>query len=207
MAEGAICADPGFSRRFPGSELFPHAIRLLAAGRPVEVDQIAVAANVSPDEVRAVLAGQLSTEWDERRRLVGFGLTLRPTAHRLILSGRQLYTWCAMDTLLFPLILGERAVAVSRCRATGRAIRVELEPPGVLSYEPQQAVVSEVGAREVTDLRGEVCDHGYFFASMEAARNWATEHPDGKLVTVREAFEQVRRSFDAHRGRTEVSGR
>jgi alkylmercury lyase len=206
MAEEVRCTDPGFFRRFPGSDLFPHAIRLLAAGRPVEIDQIAVAADVSPDEVRAVLDGQLSTEWDERRRLVGFGLTLRPTAHRLTLSGRQLYAWCAMDTLIFPLILGERAVAASDCPATGQAIRVELKPQAVLSVDPEQAVISEVGAREVTDLRGEICDHGHFFASLGAARSWTTEHPDGRIATVWDAFDQVRRSLDVHRRRAEVRG-
>jgi alkylmercury lyase len=199
MAEQRTCTDPGFFRRFPGSELMPHAIRLLAAGAPVQLEQIATAAGVRVDEVEALLRGQPGTDWDEQGRLLGFGLTQRPTAHRLIVSGRDLYTWCAMDTLLFPLILEERAIAQSRCPATGRQIRVEVAPEAVLSVDPEQTVVSEVGAREVTDVRGEVCDHGHFFASAQAASQWAGDHANGRVLAVRDAFEQARSAFDSQR--------
>jgi alkylmercury lyase len=173
----------------------PHVIRLLASGQPVQIEQIEMAAGVPAEEVESLLRGQPGTDWDEQGRLVGFGLTQRPTGHQLLLSGRQLYTWCAMDTLLFPLILGERATAESRCPATGRAIRIDVAPEAVLSVDPNQAVVSQIDAREINDLRGEVCDHGHFFASPEAARGWATEHPRGCVLPVRDAFKQTRQSW------------
>jgi alkylmercury lyase len=100
-----------------------------------------------------------------------------------------------MDTLFFPLILGERAIAESRCPTTGRAIRVELEPEQILSVSPEQAVISRIGAGPVSDVRAEVCDHGHFFASAEAAHDWADQHPDGLVGPVHEAFEQVRRTW------------
>ena len=195
MAEHPTCIEPGFLRRFPWSELAPHAIRLLAAGEPVRIEEIAAAAGVTSAEVDAMLSGQPGTDWDEQGRLIGFGLTQRPTAHRLILAGRQFYTWCAMDTLFFPVILGERAIAESRCPATERAIRVELEPERVVSVEPDHAVVSRIGPGLVSDIRAEVCDHGHFFASAEAARDWAAQHPHGRVGPVREAFDQARRSW------------
>lgn len=128
MSEQATCTDAAFVSRFPGKEFLPHAVRLLACGRPVTIEQLAIAAHVPADEVEASLRSQPGTDWDERGRLVGFGLTQRPTAHRLAVSGQQLYTWCAMDTLLFPLILGERAIAESRCPKSAQPVRVELEP-------------------------------------------------------------------------------
>jgi alkylmercury lyase len=195
MTEQPTCTDAALLRRFPGSELMPHAIRLLAAGQPVELEQLAAASGVALDDVGALLHGQPGTDWDDHGRLIGFGLTLRPTAHRLILSGRRLYTWCATDTLLFPLILGVRAVAESHCPATRQPIRVELESDAVLSIDPEQAVVSQVSAHQVMDVRGEVCTHGHFFASAEAAREWASEHPAGRVLTVREAFERTRQSW------------
>lgn len=202
MAEHPTCTEPGFLRRFPWSELAPYVIRLLAAGQPVRLEEIASAAGVSAGEVDAMLSGQPGTDWDEQGRLVGFGLTQRPTAHRFTVAGRQLYTWCAMDTLFFPLLLGERAVAESRCPATGRAIRVEVEPDGVVSVDPEHAVVSRIGPGCVSDVRTEVCDHGHFFASAEAAHEWADRHPDGLVGPVREAFEQARRTWCAEAART-----
>jgi alkylmercury lyase len=197
MVERATCTDLAFFRRFPGSGLLPHAIRLLAAGQPVRVDQVAAVADVPPDEVASLLHSQPGTDWDAQGRLIGFGLTQRPTAHRLVVAGRPLFTWCAMDTLLFPMLLGEPATAESRCPVTGRTIRVELDPEAVRSVDPERAVVSQVGVREVGDVRGEVCDHGHFFASAEAARPWATEHPNGRVLSVHDAFDQARLSWRA----------
>jgi alkylmercury lyase len=195
MAEHPTCTEPGFLRRFPWSELAPYVIRLLAAGEPVRIGQIASAAGVAPAEVDAMLSGQPGTDWDEQGRLVGFGLTQRPTAHRFTVAGRRLYTWCAMDTLFFPLLLGERAIAESRCPATGRSIHLEVEPEAVISVDPEHAVVSRIGAGRVSDVRAEVCDHGHFFASAEAAHEWAQRHRTGLVSPVREAFEQARRTW------------
>src|SRR5579871_2238058 len=104
VAEYPTGTEPGFLGRFPWSELAPHVIRLLAAGEPVSMEQIASAAGVPRAEVDAMLSGPPGTDWDERGRLVGFGLTQRPTAHRFTVAGRQLYTWCAMDALFFPML-------------------------------------------------------------------------------------------------------
>jgi alkylmercury lyase len=193
VADQPTCTEPGFFRRFPGGELVPYVIRLLAVGEPVSLEAIASEAGVARAEVEAMLLGQPGTDWDDQGRLVGFGLTRRPTAHRLLLSGRQFYTWCAMDTLLFPLMLDEPAVAESRCPATGRAIRVELQPQAVVSVDPKDAVVSRIGPGRVSDIRAEVCDHGHFFASSEAAREWVDLHPDGIVGPVRDAFDRTRR--------------
>jgi alkylmercury lyase len=100
-----------------------------------------------------------------------------------------------MDTLLFPLLLGERAIVESRCPETGRTIRIVVEPEAVVSVDPEHAVVSRIGPARVSDLRAEVCDHGHFFASAAAAHEWADRHPDGLVGPVREAFEHARRTW------------
>lgn len=44
------------------------------------------------------------------------GLNLRSTPHWFTIDGKKLYTWCALDTLIFPPILDREAYieAVSR---------------------------------------------------------------------------------------------
>ena len=74
-------------------------------------------------------------------------------------------------------------------RSTGRPIRVELTPERVERVDPSGAVVSAVRpVGELADVRSAICQHGRFFASPQAAEQWAAEHPDGEIRSVEEAF-------------------
>jgi hypothetical protein len=119
------------------------AISELATGEPVEVARLAAAVQLPVDAVDAFLR-RSPAEFDRQGRLVGLGLTLRRTAHRLELSGRSLYTWCAGDTLMVPILLGEPARIESPCFATGEIVSVELDADPVHSVTPGTAVVSIV---------------------------------------------------------------
>ncbi len=196
MTDSHTCIDADFLRGVSGIEIVPHAVRLLAMGRPVALAEIASAAGVPVEEVEELLRAQPGSDWDEGGRLVGFGLTQRPTAHNLILPTASLYTWCAMDTLLFALMLQTPATAVSKCPATGREIRVEVSPDAIRSVDPEEAVVSQVFASTVRDIRHELCDHGHFFASAEAADGWVRDHPDGAVLSIRDAFVQSQRAYE-----------
>jgi alkylmercury lyase len=44
------------------------------------------------------------------------------------LDGNRLYTWCAADTLLFPVILASRPQIESLCPATDTVIRLTVDP-------------------------------------------------------------------------------
>jgi alkylmercury lyase len=195
MTEHHACSDAAFISSVEGFGAFPHLVRLLARGTPVGIDELAALAGRPEDEVDRLVRSQPGTDWDEQGRLVGFGLTLRPTQHRYIVGGRTLYTWCATDTLLFTQIIGEPASAESTCPSTGIPISLDLRKRAVVSVEPADAVVTQRHRGElVADLRAEVCDHGHFFASPAAASDWATEHPEGQVLPVAEAFEQCRQT-------------
>jgi alkylmercury lyase len=99
--------------------LIPHIYRLVARGRPVELEELAAAASTPVSEVEAALRHQPGTDWDERGRLVGFGLTLRPTPHHVTVDGRTLYTFCASDALTVPVILGRPVTIESPSPITG----------------------------------------------------------------------------------------
>ncbi|MEX0874627.1 MAG: organomercurial lyase MerB [Actinomycetota bacterium] len=184
-------------RLVEGYELVPPVVRLLAAGEPVGVDALAAAAGRPASEVLDLLAKQPGVEWDDDGRIVGFGLTLRPTPHRFTFDTTTVYGWCASDTLMFPIILGTEGVVESECAATGGPIRVTLGPHGVRSVEPAEAVVSEVRPQDVVrDVRTEICGLGHFFSSREAAAEWVAAHPEGQVNTVHEDFMVHRAVFE-----------
>lgn len=166
-------------------------LRLIAQGDPVTLDDLATAIGLTVEEVHARLAAMPDTEYDEQGRIIGQGLTLRPTRHRFTVAGEELYTWCALDTLIFPALLDSPARVESASPAGGGTIRVAVDPTsGVTSVEPATAVVSLVGLDDaVLSLRSSFCTQVHYFASAEDAAGWLSEHPSGRVVPVAEAFD------------------
>ena len=72
-------------------------LRLIVEGGPVTVEQFAAAAGRPVDDVRTGLAAVPDTEYDDQGRIIGQGLTLRPTPHRFTVAGEELYT-CLLYT-------------------------------------------------------------------------------------------------------------
>lgn len=163
-------------------------LRLLVEGDPVPVDRLAAAAGRTPDEARRDLAAVPDTEYDEDGRIVGQGLTLRPTPHRFTVDGEELYTWCALDTLIFPAVLDRAARVESTSPTSGRTVRVSIDPrAGVTAVEPATAVVSLVVPESGRSIRPGFCDQVHYFASAEDAAAWSADHPEAELLPVAEA--------------------
>jgi alkylmercury lyase len=193
MTEPHACSDAELISSFEGAQAIPPLLRLLARGRPVDLAELAAESGQPAPDLERILREQAGTEWDDEGRLVGFGLSLRATAHRYLVGGHTLYTWCASDTLFFTVILGTDAVAESTCPATGKPIRLEITPVAVTSVSPPGAVVSQRHRSDlVANLRADVCDHGLFFASAAAASDWVAAHPDGEILSVTDAFDKCR---------------
>ncbi|NHD15725.1 MULTISPECIES: organomercurial lyase MerB [Actinomycetes] len=179
--------------------LWPPLLRLLARGHPVTADELATATGHSTDEVRHALAALPDAEYDEHGRLVGYGLTQRATPHRFTVDGQQLYTWCALDTLLFPAVLDRPAEVESPCHTTTTPVRLTVEPDKVVDVEPADAVVSIVTPGQCTSVRSDFCDQVHFFASPEAAQPWLAEHPGATVLPVAEAFTLGHQLAEQHR--------
>jgi alkylmercury lyase len=169
-------------------EIIPPTLDLLAGGKPASPEEIAATSAKSPEEVRAALERFLSAEWDEQGRVVGLGLTLQLTPHRLELEGRTLFAWCALDALLFPILLERPASIESPCRGTGELVHIEVTPAGIEAVEPTHAVVSIVAARDLTNFRRVSCNNAHFFISPEAASPWLEKHPKATILSVEDAF-------------------
>jgi alkylmercury lyase len=169
-------------------EIVPPTLDLLARGKAASPEEIAAASGKSPEEVRAALERFPSAEWDEQGRVVGLGLTLQLTPHRLELEGRTLFAWCALDALLFPALLGRPASIESPCRGTGDPVRIEVTPAGIETVEPPSAVVSIMVARDLANFRRVSCSNTHFFSSQESASRWLEKHPEATILPAEEAF-------------------
>jgi alkylmercury lyase len=182
-----LLADPEESGLDP-AVLVP-LLRLLAAGDPVAVDALAAAAGLPVDEVTLRLAAVPDTEYDEQGRIIGQGLTLRPTRHRFTVAGRQLYTWCALDTLIFPTIVDRPASIESASPVSGQPIRVTVGESAVTSVQPEAAVVSLVNPEDLSSIRSSFCNLVHYFTGADDAAPWLAEHPEGQIVSVAEAHQ------------------
>lgn len=169
-------------------EIVRPTLALLARGRPASPEEIASSSGKSLEEVRAVLGEFPGAEWDGQGRVVGLGLTLQLTPHRLTLEGRTLFAWCALDALLFPVLLGWPAIIESPCRSTGDPVRIEVRPAGIEAVEPPSAVVSVVAAWDLANIRSVGCNNSHFFSSPEAAIRWFERHPEATIVPAEDAF-------------------
>ncbi|WP_407792072.1 organomercurial lyase MerB (plasmid) [Streptomyces sp. L7] len=162
-------------------------LKLLAQGDPVEIGALAAATGRSEAQVRQALAAVPDIEY-ENGRIIGQGLTLRPTPHRFEVNGEQLYTWCALDTLIFPTLLSVTARVESVSPASGEPISITVGPDGVRSVSPDTAVVSLVNPDDMTSIRSAFCNQVHYFTSAEDAQSWFDAHPGGEVLPVVEAY-------------------
>ena len=161
---------------------------LLAQGRPVTTADLAGATGRAEQDVQQALSRQGDLETDIQGRVIGYGLTLRPTVHAFEVDGRQLYTWCALDTLMFPALLDRTARVTSSCHTTGAPVRLTVTPGGLTELEPPDAVVSVVTPAAAVSVRSAFCQQVHFFASRDAAAPWLAEHPEAVVVGVQEGY-------------------
>jgi alkylmercury lyase len=154
-----------------GRNLMRAAVRLPSQGNPITHTELAEAAGVDVADLATAPACQ-DIEYDDDRRIVGWGLTLNPAPHTFVVDGHRLYTWCAADTLLFPAILEKPARVESLCPTTNTVVCLTVDPQaGVMDLTPGTAVISIPGSDEMDAMRvrASCCNPGRFFASAEAA--------------------------------------
>ncbi|KGC11377.1 alkylmercury lyase [Burkholderia gladioli] len=182
VAERLVPANP---------ELFVALLREIAKGRSVSPAALAAVLDRPVEEVAATLEKNQGTEYDVSGNIVGYGLTLRETPHAFTIDGQRRFVWCALDALLFPVLIGETARVSSRCAASGAPVSLTVAPTEIRNVVPADAVVSLVLPQATTtDVRQSFCCHVHFFASAIVAREWVAKHQQGvEIVSVQEAFD------------------
>jgi alkylmercury lyase len=161
-------------------------IRYLAAGQPVSAARLAADLAMDEPAVGAVLRQLSDVDYDTAGHVVGFGLSLVPTAHQFTINGRTFYTWCALDTFLYTALLAQPAQVVSHCPVTARTITLAMTPEGISELTPPSSVISIlIPDGSVADCRRSAfCNHGHFLATAEAGARWLHDHPDGIILPI-----------------------
>ena len=154
--------------------------------------QIADAAGVPLDQAEAALRAIEDIEWTADGRVEGFGLTRRPTPHRFRIGDAELYTWCAMDTLIFAALIDRPVQIQSPDGATGEPLRLATDRQRLIAADPPSIAVSWFFDAAASGIRASVCQFGHFFASRESAAEWATRYPQGGVLTLDEAMDASR---------------
>ena len=154
-------------------------IRHIAAGQPVSTAHLAEDIAMEEPAVSAVLQQTSDVAYDGDGQVVGFGLSLVPTAHQFTINSQTLYTWCALDTFMYTALLDQPSAVVSHCPVTARPITVSMTPEGVAELSPPASVISIViPDGSISDCRRSAfCNHGHFFASAEAGAIWLNGRP------------------------------
>src|SRR5262245_30459320 len=161
-------------------------IRQLTSGQPVSSADLAASLTMDEPAVGAVLQKMSDVDYDAFGNVVGFGLSLIPTAHQFTINGQTLYTWCALDTFLYTALLDLPAHVVSHCPVTARPIALAMTPQGISELRPASSVISvAIPDGSITDCRRSAfCNHGHFFATAEAGALWLGNHPNGVILPI-----------------------
>lgn len=178
--------------------------QLLLDGKPVTPSRIADHLGLAGDEAAALLKG---AELDQAGNVVGMGLSIVPTPHSYRIRGRQLYTWCAFDAILFPVLHKSTAVIESPDPISGEKIRLTSTPEGVRDLEPVTAVVSLARERQdLENVRAWFCNFTHFFTSVETASQYVAKHPGLIIAPVDQAFQIGRLIWEMEPYRSMING-
>lgn len=167
-------------------------LRALASGQPVSRTYIASALMMSSHDVQTALNTFADIVYDDAGDIVACGLSLLPTPHCFKINNKELYTWCALDTLMYPVALDLTAQIESHCPVTGVAVRLTVTPTGISQVSPDGVVVSIVMPTDQTgccNVRNSFCSQVHFISSARAAASWQSNHSDATILSVEEAWQ------------------
>jgi alkylmercury lyase len=167
-------------------------VRLLACGHPVTREQLAAVLQMTTEQVAEVLASLSDLEVDPSGNVVGWGLTFIPTPHRFHVNGHTFYTWCALDALTYPALLGLSARVESSCPVSGTPVTLSVTSTGVHDLSPPSSVVSLVIPKQSSSRdgdRGSFCNRSLFFRSRRDALMWQASSPKAQLLSVDDAYQ------------------
>jgi alkylmercury lyase len=164
-------------------------IRQLAAGQPVSAAHLAAEIAMEEPAVSTILQQMSDVAYDGDGQVVGFGLSLVPTAHQFTINSQTLYTWCALDTFLYTALLAQPSQVVSHCPVTARQITLAMTPERIIDLSPASSVISlVVPDGSIADCRRSAfCNYGHFFATVEAGTTWLNGHPNGIILSITDA--------------------
>ncbi len=125
---------------------FSALVRGIADAGAVTPDEFSRTTSLDPARATELFSSlaAFGVECDEQGRIVGAALTTKPTPHVIRIAGKQLFAWCALDTLFIPGLVGKVGEVESTCPASQAPVRLTVTPKGVQTVDPPDAVLSVV---------------------------------------------------------------
>jgi len=178
-------------------------MRLLAKGHPLPQDQLSSELQIPAEAIEVFLRDLESfglADMDDQGVLQGMILSVKKTQHRFRVNGKELFAWCALDTLFLPTVLNETAEVISKCADTGETIQIRVSPTGIEAAKPDDIHISllapgitpgttpQCGSNKLTGAEGLFCSNTLFFGSKEAAARWMESRPNSMVLPLEEAF-------------------
>lgn len=206
LLDAARCAEQDL-------DLCSHIARTVVQGQPVPPATLASSLSTTQHDLLERLARLPGVEVDQQGHILGWGLTLVPTAHQVRLGGKFLFAWCAFDAIQIPPALHVEAQIHSTCAATGTPIRFVLtakgeiqdlsEPQACLSLllpEPGLACFPNATTQAMCPAPGgkgggwaterpAFCEQSLFFQSEVAASVHLATHQEAVLLSLEEAVQ------------------
>lgn len=108
-------------------------------------------------------------------------LSPQPTPHRVRWNGQEGFTWCVLDALMLPFLVGCPVDVTTTTPVERVDIRLRASTESVESSHPE-AVVSLAAADEGREVRRSCCPYILAFTSLDEYRRWCDETP-GVLAT------------------------
>ena len=117
---------------------FTVIVRALAKEGALGPERFAELMGLEVSEAQQLFAelAAIGMQVDEDGNVVGAALTTRETQHAVRVAGRDLYAWCALDTLFIPGLVGATAEIESRGPSGDERFRLTVSPERVESCEP-----------------------------------------------------------------------
>ncbi|MGH3466390.1 MAG: organomercurial lyase [Thermocrispum sp.] len=180
--------------------LITRMLRLLAQGEPLTSDRVDAA--VAELGIDTGVAEQTLRAWTERDAdgvIRGLGITYNPTAHQMTIDGADMWAWCAMDTLIFTIVLGKPTAIASTSPGSDETVRLHADPDGILDATPADAVITwprrdsaAADMSSTTAIWGSFCHHSFFFGNRANAEEWAAGRDDIDILSLDDGFAVAR---------------
>lgn len=177
--------------------------REVARGEPLSEGRIATALTTPGGNARELLTQHPLRSFvyrDGEGRVIGFGgLAVAPMHHEFRVKGKQLWTWCAWDSLFIPALIGETVEVASPDPETGEAVQLTVSPTSIAAAEPKTAVVSFLLPdaadfnSSAANVMANFCHFVFFFTSRGSGERWATKHQGTFLYSLDEAWTLAQR--------------
>ena len=189
------------------ARIFIQAVRTLAKGSPLTpetLSQIGADHGMSGEKVDTIL--NWVAERNEEKHIVGLaGLSLNEWNHTFRIGGKDLKTWCALDTLYLTPILKQNTEVESLDPVSKDVVRVEVGSAGVKRYSPKTSVISivipevpdsEKGLESAEQIWSAFCSYSHYFTSEDNARKWfADKEIEPMILSIEDGHELGRKWF------------